>query len=85
MAEHNSFITDGETQKQLADVLLQHARINKERRPGLSQGEMASAINTSRKAVNDSLIALQEGGLVRIDRNRIIINKKVLESFTATK
>ncbi len=65
--------------QRVAGILLQHAGTDTPRRSGLSQREMAERLNTSWDTVNSSLKSLQAEGAIRIDRHRMIINKKVLE------
>ena len=72
-------VEPGGIQRQLAGVLLQYAGIDKARRPGLSQREMAVILDTSWDMVNSSLKSLQAGGAIRIERHRMILNKEALE------
>lgn len=67
--------------QQVARVLLQHAGTNTTRRLGLSQREMATMLGISWDMVNSSLKSLQVEGAIRIERHRIVINKKALEQI----
>ncbi|MBI2328951.1 MAG: winged helix-turn-helix domain-containing protein [Chloroflexi bacterium] len=69
----------GDIRRRLAEVLLQYAGSDKARRPGISQREMAVILDTSWDMVSSSLKSLQAEGAIRIDRHRMVINKKALE------
>lgn len=74
-----------DVRQRVAVVLLQHAGTDTVRRPNLSQREMAAMLGTSWDMVNNSLKSLQAEGAIRIDRHRIVINKKALEQITMEK
>ena len=69
----------GDIRRRLAGILLQYAGSGKARRPGISQREMTVILDTSWDTVSSSLKSLQAEGAIRIDRHRIVINKKALE------
>ena len=69
-------------QRQVADILLKHAGDGKGGCPCVSQREMAVQLGTSWNTVRSSLESLQAEGAIRIDRHRLIINKKTLEQIT---
>lgn len=58
----------------VAKMLLQHADSNTDEHPRLTQQEMAALIGTAREMVGRSLKNLEEEGVIRMDRNRIIIS-----------
>jgi Crp-like helix-turn-helix domain len=62
----------------LAKVLLDNANDNIPRKHQLSQSDMAELGNSNWEMVNASLKSLQQEGAIRLDRHRIIINKKLL-------
>lgn len=76
-------VEPGDIQRQLAGVLLQYAGIDKARRPGLSQREMAVILDTSWDMVDTSLKSMQAEGAIRIERHRMILNKEALERLAA--
>jgi len=57
----------------VAKVLLEHAGDGTGERPRLTQQEMAAMIGTAREMVGRSLKNLEEEGIIRLERNRIII------------
>jgi CRP/FNR family transcriptional regulator len=60
----------------VARVLLEYAGNGTGPRPRLTQQEMAAVVGSAREVVGRSLKTLQEEGLIRMDRNRIIITDK---------
>ncbi|MGP8081145.1 MAG: helix-turn-helix domain-containing protein [Dehalococcoidales bacterium] len=62
----------------LAKVLLENTKDDMPQKHQLSQSDMALLGNMSREMVNISLHSLQKQGAIRLDRDRIIINKKLL-------
>ncbi len=69
----------GNVQQRIAVVLLQHAVMDTTGRPRLSQRKMAEMLGASWDTVNRSVKSLQAEGAIKIDRHRMIINKKALE------
>lgn len=57
----------------VAKMLLEYAGDGAGERPRLTQQEMAAMIGTAREMVGRSLKTLEDGGTIRMDRNRIII------------
>ncbi len=57
----------------VAKMLLEHAGDGSGERPRLTQQEMAAMIGTAREMVGRSLKSLEDGGIIRLERNRIII------------
>ena len=62
----------------LAKVLLDNAEDDMPQKHQLSQSDMALLGGMSREMVNTSMRSLQKQGAIRLDRHRIIINKKLL-------
>lgn len=66
----------------VARILLDHAGDGAGSRPHLTQQEMASLAGTAREMIGRSLKTLEEEGMIRFDRHRIvIINKKALQEI----
>ncbi len=66
----------------VAKVLLEYAGDGIGERPRLTQQEMAAMIGTAREMVGRSLKSLENGGTIRMERNRIIItNQKALREM----
>jgi CRP-like cAMP-binding protein len=57
----------------VAKMLLEYAGDGSGDRPRLTQQEMAAMIGTAREMVGRSLKSLEEDGVIKIDRHRIII------------
>jgi len=57
----------------VAKMLLEYAGDGSDDRPRLTQQEMAAMIGTAREMVGRSLKSLEEEGMIRIDRHRIIV------------
>ena len=60
----------------VAGILLEHVGDGADRSPRLTQQEMAALAGTAREMVGRSLKALEEDGLIRLDRHRIVITDK---------
>lgn len=60
----------------VAKILLEHVGSEMERRPRLTQQEMAAMAGTVREVVGRSLKALEEEGTIKLDRHRIVITDK---------
>jgi len=66
----------------VAKILLEHASDGTGPRPRLTQQEIAAMAGTAREVVGRSLKALEEEGLIRLERHRIVIaNKRALEQL----
>jgi len=65
----------------VAAILLGNAGNNAARKSGLSQREMALLTETSWEQVNKALRYLNEKGVIRIDRHRIIIKEPSLRKI----
>lgn len=66
----------------IARVLLEYGADGTSPKPKLTQQEMAATVGTAREVVGRSLKTLQQEGLIRIERNRLIIaNKKALQQM----
>ncbi len=60
----------------VAKILLEHIGGEMDRKPRLTQQEMAAMAGTVREVVGRSLKALEEEGAIKLDRHRIIITDK---------
>jgi CRP-like cAMP-binding protein len=60
----------------VAKILIEHIGSEMDRRPRLTQQEMAAIAGTAREVVGRSLKALEEEGAIKLDRHRIIITDK---------
>lgn len=66
----------------IAKILLEHATDGTSPRQHLTQQEMAAMAGTVREVVSRSLKALEEEGVIRLERHRIVItNKKALQEM----
>jgi CRP/FNR family transcriptional regulator len=66
----------------VAKILLEHASDGTGPRPRLTQQEIAAMAGTAREVVGRSLKALEEEGLIRVERHRIVIaNRPALEQL----
>jgi CRP-like cAMP-binding protein len=66
----------------VARILLENAGDGAGPGPRLTQQEMAAMVGSAREVVGRSLKALEEEGIIRLDRHRIVIvNKKALEEM----
>lgn len=64
----------------VAKILFEHARDGGDRKPRLTQQEMAAMAGTAREMVGRSLRVLEEEGTIRLERHRIIIaNEQALK------
>lgn len=69
----------------VAKVLLKHAGDGASPGMKLTQQEMAALAGTAREVVGRSLKSLEEDGLIRLDRHKIVItNKKALNELVET-
>jgi CRP-like cAMP-binding protein len=57
----------------VAKILLEYAGDGTGKNPRLTQQDMAAMIGTAREMVGRSLKTLEEGGIIRMERHRIII------------
>ena len=69
----------GRVKGMVARVLLEGAGDGTNGRGRLAQRDIAAITGTSWEMVHISLQSLQEDGAIRIERHRMIINKKLLE------
>jgi hypothetical protein len=69
---------------QVAQVLLEHAGDNTNRRNQLTHRDMATMLNTGWDKIHLSLKSLHDEGAIKIDRNRIIIETKRLQELAGT-
>ena len=60
----------------IARLLLEYAGDGTGPRPKLTQQEMAATVGTAREVVGRSLKTLHEDGVIRMERNRLIISDK---------
>ena len=61
----------------VAKILLEHAGDDaSSQRPRLTQQEMAAMAGTAREVIGRSLKALEEKGVIRLDRHRIVITSR---------
>ena len=60
----------------VAKILLEHTGSEAGHKPRLTQQEMAAMAGTAREVVGRSLKALEGEGVIRLDRNRIVIMDK---------
>jgi CRP-like cAMP-binding protein len=60
----------------VAKILLEYSADRSDRRPRLTQQEMAAMAGTAREMIGRSLKFLEEEGTVRLDRHRIVITDK---------
>jgi CRP/FNR family transcriptional regulator len=60
----------------VAKILLEHIGSEMDRGSRLTQQEMAAMAGTAREVVGRSLKALEEKGVIKVDRHRIIITDK---------
>ena len=67
--------------KQVAAILLEYARKSENGTKNRSQREMATSLGTSYEMVNRSLQSLQEEGVIRLERQRIIVKEEPLQKI----
>ena len=60
----------------VAKILLEYAGDGADPRPRLTQQEMAAMAGTAREMIGRSLRALENEGVIRIDRHRLVITDK---------
>ena len=60
----------------VAKILLEYAVEGDGEKPRLTQQEMAAMIGTAREMVGRSLKTLEEEGLIKLDRHRIVVTDK---------
>jgi CRP-like cAMP-binding protein len=60
----------------VAKILVEHIGDEMGRRPRLTQQEMAAMAGTAREVVGRSLKELEEAGVIKLDRHRIVITDK---------
>lgn len=66
----------------VAKILLEYAGDGTGSRPRLTQQEMAAMAGTAREMIGRSLKALEEDGVIRLDRHRIVItNSEALKEL----
>lgn len=63
----------------VAKVLLEHAGDSTPERRQLTQRDIAILVGTDWETVHASLKSLQEEGAIRIERQRIIVKKELLQ------
>lgn len=69
----------------IARVLLDYAGDGSGPRPRLTQQEIAAVVGTAREVVGRSLKTLQQEGVIRIERNRlVIVNKEGLRQMAGS-
>lgn len=64
---------------QVARLLLDHADGEGNRKTLLAQREIAERLGTNWNSVHESLKSLYSEGIIRIERNRIILNKALIQ------
>ena len=66
----------------VAKILLEYAGDGAGSKPRLTQQEMAAMVGTAREVVSRSLRALEEEGVIRLERHRIVImDRESLENL----
>lgn len=72
----------GHVINRVAKILLEYAGDGTGSRPRLTQQDMAAMAGTAREMVGRSLKALEDEGMIKMDRHRILIsNKEALEEL----
>jgi hypothetical protein len=69
----------------VARVLLEHADDGASGRPRMAQRDIAATVGTDWGMVHISLKSMQAEGAIRIDRNRLIIDKERLRKVAGIK
>ncbi|MGD0781083.1 MAG: helix-turn-helix domain-containing protein [Dehalococcoidales bacterium] len=64
---------------QVAKVLLEYARNSNNGHNRLSQRDIATMLGTGWDTVHLSLKSLYNEGIIRIERNRIVVNKELIQ------
>lgn len=68
----------------VAKILLEHSEESPDSRPKLTQQDMAAMAGTAREVVGRSLKSLEEEGLIRLERSRLVIrDKEALKDMVA--
>lgn len=68
----------------VAKILLEHSEENPDSRPKLTQQDIAAMAGTAREVVGRSLKSLEEEGLIRLERKRLVIrDKEALKDMVA--
>jgi CRP/FNR family transcriptional regulator, cyclic AMP receptor protein len=68
----------------VAKILLEHSEESPDSRPKLTQQDMAAMAGTAREVVGRSLKALEQEGLIKLERHRLVIsNKEALKEMVA--
>jgi hypothetical protein len=75
-ADNSAFI---QTRGAVAKVLLDHAVNGSGAKPGLAQRDIAAMTGADWYTVHMSLKSIRDEGAIRIERNRIIVNKGALQ------
>jgi CRP/FNR family transcriptional regulator len=66
----------------VARILLEHAEDEKNAEPRLTQRDIAAMAGTAREVVSRSIKVMEESGIIRIERHRIVIaDKDALEKM----
>ena len=60
----------------VSKILLEHASDGSGSKPRLTQQDMAAMAGTAREMISRSLKSLEDEGVIRLDRHRIIITNK---------
>jgi len=60
----------------VAKILLQYATDTSEPRPRLTQQDIAAMAGTAREVVGRSLKALEEDGIIRLEKHRVVITRR---------
>jgi predicted transcriptional regulator len=68
----------------VARVLLEHAADGASGRPRVAQRDIAATLGANWGMVHMSLKSMQDEGAIKIDRNRLIINKELLQKVAGT-
>lgn len=63
----------------VAQVLLDHAGENADGQNSLTHRDMAAMLNTDWDKIHTSLKSLHDEGAIKIDRNRIIVERGLLQ------
>jgi Mn-dependent DtxR family transcriptional regulator len=65
--------------EQVARLLLEHADGRSNRKTLLAQRDIAEMLGANWNSVHDSLRSLYSDGIIRIERNRIILNRERIQ------
>jgi CRP/FNR family transcriptional regulator len=60
----------------VAKILLENSEESPDSRPKLTQQEMAAMAGTAREVVGRSLKALEQEGVIKLERHRLVISDK---------